>query len=72
MKSSTKVSILLSLAVSFIICSLSTVLPVVAQQSADSHFAFKLKDAALWIDGKKAFEDDGEYEGHIIWFVMNR
>jgi hypothetical protein len=71
MKRPTTVSISLSLAVSFVICSLSTVLPIVARPSAGNNkITFKLKDAALWIEGKKAFEDDGEYEGDIIWFSL--
>lgn len=70
MKRLAQPSILIPLAVNFIICSLLTVLPVVAKRSADGNIIFKLKDAALWIDGKKAFEDDGEYEGDIIWFSL--
>lgn len=54
----------------FIICSPLSVLPVVAEQSADGNIIFKLKDGALWIDGKKAFEDDGEYDGNILWFSL--
>ncbi len=69
MKRLAQLSILLSLAVSFI-CSLPIVLPVIAKPSVDNKIFFKLKDAALWIDGKKAFEDDGEYEGDIIWFLL--
>lgn len=70
MKRLAQFSILSPLAVSFIICSLLTVLAVVAKPSADNKIFFKLKDAALWIDGRKAFEDDSECEGDVIWFSL--
>lgn len=69
MKRLAQPSILISLVVSFIIGLLLTALPVVAKRS-DKNIAFKLRDAELWIDGEKAFIDEGEYEGHILWLSL--